>query len=449
MRNAARLLEVHSVGGVETLAVAGYHRADIESLASSTSSGAALPAGFRIESRTGSPRQLQLMDLANDNSNGNKTAAGSPEGLHHITPPTAVDETGLMECRIRRLEVGRRRAERTRRVASSRRVARVAKEQRKMLLTCDAEALASSKSSFEALLLVTQGTAQESPKGGSPPTAAGLEKAHVLALRDRVVLECLGGDSNGHPQRRRGSVEVIVEAVRRGSVQLRRGSVQLVAGVRERTLKRPVSSAGSGDRNDDSRPPLHADDAGDTDGAEETNQEEKKDKEDGVVLLALDTEDDAGALAVSNSRGAPTLTTKQDEARGEHDDTLRKNADGVGTIECNSLAQRPETPGKVTGKEGTPTEKQQPKQQQKRRRPVTRFPRKEGLKEGAETSSTLEGLLSAVAGLTQKVEEGGLMGATAYAAWWLGAVSAAELELKKLFLTPGPSGSLQWGKGLP
>eukprot|EP00903_Cladosiphon_okamuranus_P008959 g8573.t1 len=442
MRNAARLLEVQTVGGVEALAVAGYHRADNESLASSTSSGAALPAGFRIESRTGSPRQLQLMDLADDAGNG-KPTAGPAEGLHHKMPPMTVDETRLMECRIRRLEVGRRRAERTRRVASSRRVAKVASEQRKMLLTCDAEALASSKSSFEALLLVTQGMAPESPNSGSLEMAAGLEKAHVLALRDRVMLDCSGGNSNERSEKRRGSIEVVVETFRRGSVQLRRRSVQLVAEVRERTLKRPVSPAGSGDCNDVGKRPLHVDDAGDAKGAEEIKHEVDDNKEDGVGLLApLDTKDDAGAPPVQIGTGV-----KQDKARGEREEE-EENADGAGTIGSSLLAQRSEAPGKVAAKEGTPREKQQPEQQQQRRqRPVTRSPRNDGLDEGAESSSRLEGLLSAVAGLTQRVEEeGGLMGATAYAAWWLGALSAAELELKKRFLTPGPKGSLRWGK---
>eukprot|EP00752_Nemacystus_decipiens_P007282 g6518.t1 len=307
MRNAGRLLEVQTVGGVDTLAVADYNRADNESLASSTSSGAMMPGGFGKEPRTGSPRQPQQVGQAGDNSNGGKADASSSEGLLHETPSMAGGETELMECRIRRLEGGRRRAESARRVASSRRVARVGEERRKMVLTGDADALALSKSSFEALLLIAQGTAHASSKDGSPPAAAGLEKAHILALRNRVVLELTEGDSNGLPQRRRGSVEVIVETVRRGSIQLRRGSVQLMAEVKERTLKRPVSSAGKSDRNHDNQPFSHT--SADDENGDEENTLEATPQEDDAVLSSLVTEDDADAPALSN-------ISKRDEAHG-------------------------------------------------------------------------------------------------------------------------------------
>lgn len=385
MKNAGRLLEVQTIGSVETLAVAGYNRADNESLASSTSSGAMVPGGFGIESRTGSPRQPQRTGLAED---------GLSEGLLHKTPPMTGDETELMGCRMRRLEGGRRRAERARRVASSRRVARVAEEQRKMLLTGDPEALALSKSSFQALLLITQGTAQAPPKDGSPPAVAGLEKAHILALRGKVVLELSEGGSNGPPQRRKGSVEVVVETVRRGSAQLRRESAKLVAEVKERALKHPISPTGNSDRNDDGTDDKKRDDG---------NKQEAKLKEDGT--------------------------------RGEKEDALGANAGGAGVTERTHLT--PDSPGNAAEK-GTSPEQQQPQQQQKRQRAATRSPRNKGQKAGEGCSVTLEELLAAVDGLSHKVEqEGRPMGAAAYAAWWLGAVSAPQLELKKRFLTPG------------
>lgn len=446
MRNASRLLEVQTIGGVETLVVAGYNRADDESLASSTSSGGMMPRGFGMDSRTGSPRQVPQMSLVDNRSNGNtpnsslgeagRWAAGSSEALLPRMTPMALGQTGLMECRIRRLEVGRRRAEQARRVASSLRVARVAKEQRTMLLTCDAEALASSKSSYEALLLTTQGAAQGSPEDGPSPTAAGLGKVHILALRRRVVLELSAG---GESQRRRGSVQDIVDTIRRGSTQLRRGSVQLITEARERTLKRPVSErtlkrpvshAENGHRNDECEPSPHT--GADVKKGAEENEHEAGVKGDGVALLSPpDEKDDAGAPVLS-------IGSKQDEPRGEKkEDVLSGKAGGAGVNERKPLAPQAASP-----QNGTSTE-QQPLPQQKRQRPVTPPQRETGLEEGEDPSAALEGMLAAVAGLSQKVEqEGGPMGATAYAAWWLGAVSEAELELKKRFLTPGPRGSL-------
>lgn len=443
MRNAGRLLEVQTIGGVETLAVAGYNRADNESLASSTSSGAMMPGGFGIESRAGSPRPQQMGPPEHDSTGGKAAAGGSSEGLFHKTPPMTGDETELMECRIRRLEGGRMRAERARRAASSRRIARVAKEQRKMLLTGDAEALASSKSSLEALLSITQGAGQASQKDGPPPTVAGLEKAHILALRDRVVLELSERDSNRLPQRRRGSVEVIVETIRRGSVQLRRGSVKLVAEVKDRTLKRPISQTKNGDRDDDGQTGQPSAQAGTYDKGGENRQEAKRTEDDGVLLSSL--EDDAVAPALCNS-------AEQDEAGGQKEDALGENAGGVGVVERKHLTL--DSPGNVTEKGGSPEQQQQHQQeqqrqqQQKRQRPVTRSPRTKVLEDEERSSVTLEELLAAVDGLSQKVQqEEAPIGAAAYAAWWLGAVSAPELELKKRFLTPGPMGSLWWGKG--
>ncbi|CAN0273364.1 unnamed protein product, partial [Ectocarpus sp. 12 AP-2014] len=131
MRNAHCLLEVQSVGGVDTMAVAGQNRGDDESIASSTSSSIALPDGYRLEPTGGSPRQQQA-GHTDGRSNRPAEVARRTSNRATLDPKTtsivtAGSEPGLVACRIRRLEAGRRRAEGIRRAASVRKLATVAK----------------------------------------------------------------------------------------------------------------------------------------------------------------------------------------------------------------------------------------------------------------------------------------------------------------------------------
>lgn len=453
MRNAPRLLEVQSGGGVDTMAVAGQNQGDNESIASSTSSGIALPDGFRLESNGGSPRQQQ-MGHTDDGSNRPAIVSGRARNLATLDPNlasivTAASEPGLVACRIRRLEAGRRRAEGIRRAASVRKLAAVAKEQREMLLTCDPQALALAKSSFEALLrsLLVEGARTSTARDGgstqetAPAVAAGLDKDGVLVLRERIVQKVSGG--SGGSQNRRVSVQVVVDAVRRGSVQLRRGSVQMMAEVNKRAFNRsPVSppgrsSVGNGTHGTaaDAFPPVDATVAaggGDKEGGE--NQDEslipaKAEDQSATASPPLHACSErlsfngAGILSPPNSNNEECVVeTEGGSGRGE---------DGGAAIGVTDV-QQPSPPGTAT-EERLSSKRQEPK--------MKISPRKQGGEEegGGETPAVkLEELLAAVDGLSQKVEEGGGggIGVTAYAAWWVGAVSDAELELKRRFLAP-------------
>ncbi|CAM9925137.1 unnamed protein product, partial [Ectocarpus sp. 13 AM-2016] len=121
IRNAPRLLEIQSVGGVDTMAVADQNQGDDESIASSTSSGIALSDGYRLESTGGSPRQQQAVHT-DGRSNRPVKVAGMTSNRATLDRETtsivtAGSEPGLVACRIRRLEAGRRRAEGIRRAA--------------------------------------------------------------------------------------------------------------------------------------------------------------------------------------------------------------------------------------------------------------------------------------------------------------------------------------------
>ncbi|CAM9653733.1 unnamed protein product [Ectocarpus fasciculatus] len=458
MRNAPRLLEVQSVGGVDTMTVAGQNQGDNESIASSTSSGIALPDGYRLESTGGSPRQQ--VGHTDGGSNGPAHVAGRASNLATLDPKmasivTAADEAGLVACRIRRLEAGRRRAEGIRRAASVRKLAAVAKEQRDMLRTCDPQALALAKSSFEALLrsLSLQGARTSAVRDGgstqktAPVVAAGLDKDGVLVLRGRVVQELSGG--SGGSQNRRGSVQVIVDAVRRGSVQLRRGSVQMMAEVNKRAFTRsPVSSPGRssvgngthGTAADTVRPVDAAVAAG-------SGDKEGEEPQDGSLIAAK--AEDQSAIASPPRRtcserpsvdGAgilspPNSNDEEGVVLDEPEGVSSGGEDGGAAIGVTAVQQlheeEPSPPG--TAIEEQLSSKQGPKK--------TLSPRKRGGggEGGGESPAvTLEELLAAVDVLSQKVEEGGGagVGVTAYAAWWVGAVSDAELELKRRFLAP-------------
>lgn len=163
LRNAGRLFEVTMLGGVETLTFTGCH--DDESLASSTSSGIMVPdveEGFGFGSIRSPRRSVD---------NGNQTGSN----VHATLLP---DQTRL-ECRIRRLEIGRRRAKSMRRASAALKLRNKAQEYRKVHLTCNADDLASAASSFK--VLVNGGL-------GMKP-AAGVSREHVVAFRGEIEQE--------------------------------------------------------------------------------------------------------------------------------------------------------------------------------------------------------------------------------------------------------------------
>lgn len=414
---------MQTIDGVDSFVVSNYTRKEDESLASSTSSGALLPHGFEIDSEANSPRQQQQQHVGlaegdrNDDGRSKATTA-----THTKTPSITADEARLMEYRIRRLEVGRRRAEGIRRAASALRVAGVAKKQRKMLLTSDAGALLSAKSSFELLLLLLGPTAG-GPTKDVLPAAAGLERGHILALRERIVRERSGG-----PSRRRGSVQIIVDAIRRGSVQVHRKSVQMMAEVRGRTLNRPGSPArkslctGSVVSGDPASPTA----------ATTSGEQQHRDKramtvedDDAVRVPPSGTGDgprpanDAGTAVLSDVVDEEDAST---EVEGALNGIKRGEGDDLGTTEPQRDPEEQPSPEK-TLEEGIPSQLEQQQEKLPNMNVVT-------------SNVPLDDLLAAVTGLSQKVEAEEPMGAAAYAAWWVGAVSEAELELKKTFLTP-------------
>ncbi|CAM9852836.1 unnamed protein product [Scytosiphon promiscuus] len=451
VRNATRLLEVTTVDGVDTLSLTGYNRGDNDSLASSTSSGALVP-DVGLEPREHSPRHHQVgrgdacgtphTARDGDNDRGAElppAPASTPDVATEMDPVMTAGRTSLIACRIRRLEAGRTRAARIRRAAAVRRVAVVAKEQRALQLTCDATALRSATSSFQALISSSPGGGAAATKGGSPKVAvprgtAGVGEEHIIALRRRVVEELSGGSSESRG--RRASVQKIVETVRRGSVQVRRGSVQMV----ERALKRPGSPPGYGTRidSDGMRGPISPTFTSDGTRGEGGNKMGGVDtgKEIGTAIVSSLGEEggDGGVTVVGTceKQGAPQ---EEEGASG-----ATRSTSGVDELQAQDLREegpvlRLENPTK-----GGPSQQQQ-----------TAHSRRNIDSTGdAGTASTnrnvsLEELLGAVAGLSHVVEgEGGSLGVAAYAAWWVRAVSDAELELKKKFLNPTSLG--KWGR---
>lgn len=448
MRHATRVLEVQAIDGVDTFAVCGFNRREDESLASSTSSGAVLPPGFEIESVGNSPRQQQHMGVAEGDRNGvdcNKETADAKDK----TPSTTANEAGLLECRIRRLEVGRRRAEGIRRAASALRVAEVANKQREMLLARNAGALALAKSSFESLLLLLPGTATAagtSTKKKPSPAAAGLERGHVLALRERIVQELSGEGPSDAPSRRRESVQIVVDAVRKGSGTIHRGSVQMVAEVMERTLNLPGLPARNKRVSGSSVSGGHASPAAatNTTGGEEERVGNKHDTTvgDDIAVLVPPPGTDDRPQPASNDADAVILSrvteieAASSNREGDLDGIKVGGADHTGTTDRQHEPEKEQRSLGMTVEAVTPSQQQHPQEQQQRKPSSTRRPSKGADDIGDSTNDVeLDDLLMAVDGLLQKIQEDGPMGEATYATWWVGAVSEAELELKNKFLT--------------
>lgn len=316
--NAARLLQVRkTLGGIESLALASSQ--DDESLASSSSSAESdttmpdLQADFGFNS-TGS-RQL-----LGDNRSYPRELKGKGNLGENVPPP----DRARMACRMRRLEVGRKRAEIKRRAESRLKVAKASREHRELHLTCDAGTLASAASSFGAL---TRGKA----------AAGGLGQKQILAVRDRVVEE-LSGVSGGE-NRKSSAVKVSVGALK---------------GRFFPTKKPPPSGPSKGGEVGESSPPSdrHVNGSG------------------GVVNAEGGGETRAGGKFAEGS--------------------LSGRADGLSEQQISNAS--PQSKG-----------------------------------------STLKELLGAVDRLVKQAAEGPL-GLTAFASWWVGAVSRAELELKQRFM---------------
>lgn len=308
LRNAQRLLEVRIVDGVEHLALAGPQ--DDESLVSSASSSVIM--GFEV----GSAGFLERTDENDDGREGKSNDALLAVGQE-------IHQTGI-ECRVRRLEVGRKRAQEKRWAAGGLRLGKAAKVYRDMHLTCEASALASATSSFAALI-------QGGP-GRAPATGIGRE--HVLALHNRVLQE-FEGVRDGQ----RGSMHTLTDS----------------HGGRTRTASKYSSG-----------PP---------------------DKE------------DFGSLA----------DPAQQHGRLSLDDTDEGKVESVGKTK-----KKPSRGGFAEGS------------LQKRRKQTL---------EGHGDGATLDQLLNAIASLAKQAEQGS-MGLVEFAAWWMGAVSKAEVELKMRFLAP-------------
>ncbi|CAN0567082.1 unnamed protein product, partial [Ectocarpus sp. 12 AP-2014] len=292
-----------------------------------------------------------------------------------------------------------------------------------MLLTCDRQALALAKSSFEVLLrsVSVQGAKTSAAQDGgstpetAPAVATRLDKDGVLVLRERVVQELSAG--SGGSRNRRGSVQVVVEAVRRGSVQLRRGSVQMMAEVNKRAFDRsPVSPPGGSRVGNgahgtaaDAFPPVDAVVAaggGDKEG--EDNQDEsltavKAEDQSAIASPPLRTYseglsiDGAGILSPAGSTNEEGVVLDETEGvsiRGED------GGAGIGVTEVQQLSEEaPSLPGTAT------EERLSPKRQgsEKTLSPMKRGGEEEG--EGATRAVKLEELLVAVDGLSKKVEE--------------------------------------------
>lgn len=111
----------------------------------------------------------------------------------------SADRTGL-ECRIRRLEVGRKRAEGNRRAAGSLKLANEANRYRQMHLACDKSARATATSAFRAMV---------DGKSFGSPAAVGLGQEHMLALQSKITQEFLGeGSKTAHSE---GSGDKVAE----------------------------------------------------------------------------------------------------------------------------------------------------------------------------------------------------------------------------------------------
>lgn len=173
LRKASHLLVVRAIGDVETLALA--RSPDHYSLSSSTQSVVAM-ADWKTE-------PLRSPGTCNDYRRSEVKVAAAVAALH---------KRDAMESRMRRLELGRRRAEEKRRAAKAvrrtqatewRQIRNEDSNGRGLLrpfLTCDTDTLASATASFEA---VTHGAS------GHPHNGLSLE--HVLRLKDQVSREAL------------------------------------------------------------------------------------------------------------------------------------------------------------------------------------------------------------------------------------------------------------------
>lgn len=146
IRNAARLLEVRASGDIEILCVAGSTDDDsLPSFSQSSNGGESIELGPSIE---------------DDVDNVQREAESETDAFG--------DRSGI-ECRLRRLEIGRRRAEQRRREKRVRSLKTAATEMRDMrkedddakgilraYLTCNPEALAAAAASFEGLVYHSQ-----------------------------------------------------------------------------------------------------------------------------------------------------------------------------------------------------------------------------------------------------------------------------------------------------
>lgn len=304
LRNATRVLQINTIGGEKTLALVNSSKNEF--LSSSTASDIMM-SDVSSESEFGSIGSSQT---SNDDG-GRRNTDSADKAL-----PT---QSG-MECRIRRLEMGRRQAEGKRRAAAFLRLTQAANEYREINLTCDASELTSATSSFRFLV---QGGSDKAP-------SAGLRREHVLALRARVAQEFASA-----PKRRRGSVQVAADAIR--------GSVSYL-----------VNSLGKGG-----------------------------DPEQDIDVVPPTADHNAGYSMDNTEQGG--IQVAQNYYRRKTSVSLRH--------------QRPKTP-----------------------------------QEDGTEATTLDEMLEALAGLAKETEEGPVT-LTAFAAWWVGAVSEAEIELKKRFLS--------------
>lgn len=150
-------------------------------------------------------------------------------------------DTRMMAGRIRRLDVGRKRAEAKRRTESRLRVAKSSREHRELHLTCDAGALASAASSFGAF------THREA--GAS--TGGRVAQKHILGVRERVVR-----DLSGVGKQRKGSAKVTFGALKGRFFSTRKPSPSNLSETGDIAGSSPVppdQSIGSGVGNTESR----------------------------------------------------------------------------------------------------------------------------------------------------------------------------------------------------
>lgn len=176
LRNASRLLKISAFGGVDSLVLAGYY--DKEPSSASIQSVSALEGTHIQRFATELPESYEDNDSRNSRRGIDENLFGTP----------SFRMVGV-ECRIRRLEVGRRHAKDARRAKTIRELSNAATEWRhmreadiegrgvllRMYLTCDTHTLALASTAFGTV----SGT-------NSLSMAAVIQERQFLDLNERV-----------------------------------------------------------------------------------------------------------------------------------------------------------------------------------------------------------------------------------------------------------------------